>query len=205
MRNPETAFNARRQCQADVALSTDDERNSALVDSENLGDLLLSTRQAVGDIPQSDSRFFDSHASQCLRDRKQLSTVFLCRSIRPRRDSVSDMHEGKKLRELLADRGVSQSALAAKAGVERAAVNRWLGMEEFNRSVWQKARKALAELGLDPSDIRRDDRTGPREHFIPELEKWDESQLHMLKRIMLSSQESQKEVLVYLTGALRNR
>lgn len=206
VRDPKSILNAHRKLESDASIAADDVADGGLGDAEQGGEFLLPARQRLGNLTQRDPRFFDRHSVECLQDGKQLSTVFSRRSIRGAHGSVSRMgNEGKRLRRLLEDRGVSQTALAAKAGVERAAVNRWLKMELFNRAVWMKAKQALVELGLDPSEIRTDDTGGPREHFVPELEKWDHQHLAVLKRVMMSSQESQKEVLVYLTGALRHR
>lgn len=138
-----------------------------------------------------------------------MSTIFETRPEHDGHDSVSAMaetakHEGERLRQLLEARGVTQTALGKRAGIGRAAVNRWMNAKTFNRAVWEKLEQALPLLGLDPREIRPQEQEGKFEDFTAELQAWDDAHLDLLKRILLSSRASRKNVWTFLLGALRN-
>lgn len=115
------------------------------------------------------------------------------------------MHEGEKLKRLLESKRYQKTTFGEKAGgVSKQAVNKWVKEPRFSDFVWTKVKIGLIALGLNPFEIRPEDRDpGPSEDLTKLVERWPREQLTALRRILASDDASKDRLIAYLDGALR--
>lgn len=121
--------------------------------------------------------------------------------------AMPEIHEGKRLEQLLEVNRYEKKEFADAIGVTKQAVQQWFGRPSFSPAIWQKITTGLRALRLNPADIRP-------ERYIPEettedltrlVESWSRVQLSVLKRILESDVTPRRVLLAYVDGALRDK
>jgi hypothetical protein len=70
---------------------------------------------------------------------------------------VVSMHEGKRIKDLLTDRGLNVQDLATACGVTWPAAKKYIAAEMLKPQAWESAKRGLVALEIDPSLVRKDD------------------------------------------------
>jgi transcriptional regulator with XRE-family HTH domain len=103
------------------------------------------------------------------------------------------MHEGNKIKELLASAGKTASDFARACGVTPSGVQRYLTADEIGKHAWETCRRGLEKLGIDPRQVRP---STTLERVKPEdlrrlLVHFSQKQLPYLREILEASSEAQ--------------
>lgn len=119
--------------------------------------------------------------------------------------AMPEIHEGKRLEQLLQANRYEKKQLADAAGVTKQAVQLWVKRPQFPPAVWAKVVTGLEVLRLSPLEIRPEKVTleTPFEDLTRLVDNWPRVQLSVLKRILESSDTARRLLLAYVNGALR--
>jgi transcriptional regulator with XRE-family HTH domain len=64
------------------------------------------------------------------------------------------MHEGERLKQVLADKGLTTADLRRACGITYTAVSKYYANERFGARPWARLEPALRKLGIDPASVR---------------------------------------------------
>lgn len=120
------------------------------------------------------------------------------------------VHEGNRIRELLAEADKRPSDLARAAQVTQTSVGRYLAADKLGAKAWETASRGLLNLGIDPRKIRASAAVPLRLRESPEdlrglLTGFNKKQLESLKTILEASAEAQFVLRVVIQDRLEHR
>jgi transcriptional regulator with XRE-family HTH domain len=121
-----------------------------------------------------------------------------------------DMHEGKRVKELIDAKGITMAALAKSVGKTQPAAQKWCSTEEFNGNMWKTVSAALTKVGIDPSQVRAVAATMYRErpaaNLRPLLVRFAaRDQLEALRQILEAPPDDQRVLLAIIEDRLDQR
>lgn len=122
--------------------------------------------------------------------------------------AMTEVHEGERLRELLAAKRYEQKQFAEKIGVTKAAVGHWIKYKRFTPRVWERVVHGLTSLNIDPAEIRPTSGLIKRDEqdLTHLVDDWPSDYLVTL-RVILERVENdalaRRVLLAYIDGSLR--
>lgn len=122
--------------------------------------------------------------------------------------TVADMHEGKKLEDLLVRHKLRKSDFAKATKTSDPAVQKMVKAVEWKPAMWATIAAGLERLGIDPAELRQSTtmrRERPPEDLRGLTDAFPASALEPLRRLLTAGDLERMRVADYIDGLLKGR
>jgi hypothetical protein len=117
------------------------------------------------------------------------------------------LHEGKQIKRLLEQHGLTIARLAEACGVEWSSAQKYINAQQLGVVAWDTCSKGLCALAIDPALVKRVGsvpaaKPEPIEDLKPHLPEFSRQQLETLLKILRADARAREKLIDAIEGVM---